>query len=446
MKKILAIVLAALMLAAVFSGCGKDPGTSSGGNTQNSEAGPSKWPSGYYFNETDFQGQELYLWNLGNADGEVAKEFMEATGVTIKASTTEYRKPETMVAAILAGKGADLISIDNTVFPAFAIRKILIPVTDVINIFDPNVVNQDHVVKDLCDYFSYNGECYGFNFSRFPMASSYIIYRRSMIEEAGLDDPYEVWQRGEWSYDKFKEYCAELSYDSNDDGVNDVFGCAGAIDINTLGSVGENPYAVRWDEEGRPRFALTDPDLSECLQFINDMRIDNTYLWSNDSNDLIYKKAAMFWHIPAWHSVHILESVPVEDIGWVQIPYATSNTSKLVKNLIHSGAIAVPSSATGREALVAEWIKYNYCIDRADTDYEAQKQKIIDDTYGGSEEWFNFAMTEASKNVYLDSYSFGALETLMQPVFWSTEGSALSRAQSVAYAAQQEIDEVFYGE
>ncbi|MBQ6695301.1 MAG: hypothetical protein IJN16_01205 [Lachnospiraceae bacterium] len=48
-----------------------------------------------------------------------------------------------------------------------------------------------------------------------------------MIEDAGLEDPRDLWERGEWTWDKFNEYCTTLTQDTDGDGQIDQYGYCG---------------------------------------------------------------------------------------------------------------------------------------------------------------------------------------------------------------------------
>lgn len=452
MKKLLAIILVMLMIVTVFAGCGGGGTSSSSGNETSSSSTPtepSKWPSGYYFNETDFKGQNLHLWNLGTPEeGDAGKEFMEATGVTIKSTVTDYGERLAAVAtAIISGANCDIVSIDNAQFPSYALRNLLVPITDVIDIFDSNVIDQNKLNKGVTDFFTMDGKCYGFNVSTQPVGCAYIIYRKSMMDEAGLDYPYDVWQEGNWDFDTFKDYCAALTYDSDNDGVLDKYAITGNISQHMLGTVGSNANIVRWDEEGRPQFALDDPDIIEAYQFLQDIRDLEYYkVITNANSDFKNGNMAMFFDIITWHSANILDVIPVEDIGWVPLPYSPSNKDKVTFNMTHSGCIAIPTSMKGKEALVKEYIDYAYCHQRADYDYEAETQKIIDNTYGGSREWYEFADLMDNTMLIENGSSFGNLGALIGDIFWGSGDTITNRTQAIAPACQMEIDNVFYGE
>ena len=52
-------------------------------------------------------------------------------------------------------------------------------------------------------------------------------FNLDMIREANLENPQDLWDRGEWTWDKFEEYLKVLTKDTNGDGQIDVYGMSG---------------------------------------------------------------------------------------------------------------------------------------------------------------------------------------------------------------------------
>ena len=50
------------------------------------------------------------------------------------------------------------------------------------------------------------------------------MYNKDLIEAAGLEDPYVLWQAGRWTYDALEEYGIALTQDTDGDGVIDQWG------------------------------------------------------------------------------------------------------------------------------------------------------------------------------------------------------------------------------
>lgn len=54
-----------------------------------------------------------------------------------------------------------------------------------------------------------------------------LAYNVQMLEENNLEDPCELYDKGEWTWDKFNEYCQVLTQDTDGDGQNDQYGYCG---------------------------------------------------------------------------------------------------------------------------------------------------------------------------------------------------------------------------
>lgn len=53
-----------------------------------------------------------------------------------------------------------------------------------------------------------NGKLFGLNVL---FGATVIYYNKTLIANAGLEDPYALWQTGKWTYDKFVEQCVKLT-------------------------------------------------------------------------------------------------------------------------------------------------------------------------------------------------------------------------------------------
>ena len=54
-----------------------------------------------------------------------------------------------------------------------------------------------------------------------------LAFNVEMLEDNNLEDPRELYARGEWTWDKFVEYCQVLTQDTDGDGVTDQYGFDG---------------------------------------------------------------------------------------------------------------------------------------------------------------------------------------------------------------------------
>ena len=96
-----------------------------------------------------------------------------------------------------------------------------------------------------------------------------LSFNLQMIEDANLEDPRDLAERGEWTWDKFLEYCIALTKDTDGDGVTDVYGFGGWPEdylCNLLMSNGTYVAATTTEN-------LTSPEVTEVLQFLQDLNL-----------------------------------------------------------------------------------------------------------------------------------------------------------------------------
>ncbi len=130
-----------------------------------------------------------------------------------------------------------------------------------------------------------------------------LAFNIQMLEENNLEDPRDLWDRGEWTWDKFNEYMQILTQDTDGDGQIDQYGyCGWDTDLleELMMSNGANIAATNKE-------ALSSPQMTEVLQQIYDMyNVMNVCYPVNkdmDSNEvrLTYRKGNIaFWWGNVW--------------------------------------------------------------------------------------------------------------------------------------------------
>ncbi|MBQ7918401.1 MAG: extracellular solute-binding protein, partial [Lachnospiraceae bacterium] len=131
-----------------------------------------------------------------------------------------------------------------------------------------------------------------------------LAFNKQMLEDNNLEDPRELYERGEWTWDKFIEYCQVLTQDTDGDGQIDQYGfCGFKNDVfeQLMMSNGANIAAGTTE-------TLTSAETGEALQMFYDMY--NTYkvCYPYDESDkdsdtmrIQYREGNIgFWPCAAW--------------------------------------------------------------------------------------------------------------------------------------------------
>ncbi len=197
-----------------------------------------------------------------------------------------------------------------------------------------------------------------------------LAFNLQMLEEANLEDPRELAERGEWTWDKFIEYCQALTKDTNGDGVTDVYGY-GAWPGDCL------PY---WYMSNGTNLAATDkenlssPEMGETLKFLQDLWLNGLAYPVPDENGwdicrwLYRDKKVAFTTSAAWildTNKDYLEEPNLDfDMVFVDYPVGPSGNAETNSMKIAAGSFwMIPAGVKDPklvyDAFRAHWNWYN---------------------------------------------------------------------------------------
>lgn len=150
-----------------------------------------KWLAHYDINPSTATG----------ASKSVALEMFEKKyGGTIEYHATTWNtRYDDLSTKVLGGEGIDIFPGDDTAnFPKGVISGMFQPVDDYIDINSELWQN----VGASMELLNFNGKHYELVTS--TTAEALVIYDKSTIEAQGLDDPWDLYESGEWNWDTFK--------------------------------------------------------------------------------------------------------------------------------------------------------------------------------------------------------------------------------------------------
>lgn len=112
------------------------------------------------------------------------------------------------------------------------------------------------------------------------MQNTYPIgFNVQMLADNNLEDPRDLWARGEWTWDKFNEYCRILTQDTDGDGQLDQYGFCGFIKDVLSELLMSNGATIA---AGTTQ-TLTDPKVAEALQELQDLFLTYNVCYPYDS-------------------------------------------------------------------------------------------------------------------------------------------------------------------
>ncbi|MCM1047076.1 MAG: extracellular solute-binding protein [Clostridiales bacterium] len=111
------------------------------------------------------------------------------------------------------------------------------------------------------------------------VASTYpLAFNVQMLEDNNLEDPRDLWERGEWTWDKFNEYMQVLTQDTDGDGQIDQYGYCGYENETLSELMMSNGTGIAMG----PNESLSSSATGEVLQQIYDMYNVNNVCYPYD--------------------------------------------------------------------------------------------------------------------------------------------------------------------
>ena len=314
MKRVLAILLAMTMLI-LMTACSKSTGGESSGS-EGTKSGPTlpkyeitastvKWLC--WNSKSDLTDETTYLYEVNT----MLKEHYNCELEIVR--TTYDELPTKAASLVLGGNSPDLIFFRTQDYNTFIKQNIVQDVSSYIDFADP--LWED--VKDVNDYFSYNGKNYLCVTS--AINNSYIYYWKDVFTDAGLQTPLEMYKAGQWTLSDLRELAKNVTADTDRDGLVDMYGIAVHPDNAWL--CGGTDFVTK---DGKWQMNLRDPGLNTFFDFMynTSSAVDNSRLMQyNVTADFTAKKAAMAWY-EAWLLGTLGEQIKSGEIEFAPSPQA----------------------------------------------------------------------------------------------------------------------------
>ena len=313
-------------------------------------------------------------------------------GVIKWSQTTWETKFDDLAARIMAKDSPDFIPADDMdYFPRGAIKGMIQPIDDYIDFDSPLWAD----VKAANDKFRYKD---GHYVAVSRVDPSYIwIYNKNVIEDNGLDDPAELFAKGEWNWKTFSDMCIEFT-----DAEADKFALDGWYYENALTESSGLPLIDMVD--GQIVNNIDAPELEKAQNMMYDLQ-KNGVVYPKHEHDWkvrgdvfgtgIASGLTLFYPIGLW-AIEDAPSVtePYGDISagevmFVPVPCAADGDTMYVPSRVHGFCIC--AGAKNPEG-VAAWLD---CTRYAEID-EAAHQITIDqfkDDYGWTDEMLDMRET-----------------------------------------------------
>lgn len=325
-------------------------------------------------NESIWDDQSVSDEEFAQAHFDVVKEVEEKYNVRIEfVNLTFNGVKESINTSILAGHpDCDIYEVDLSFGIAAALNGYATNLRDVVP--DADVCN-DRMIFTPTNIGLNDGSVYLFTqvSAEAGLYNTYMLaYNKQILDDAGLEYPEDLYARGEWTWDKWREYMIQLTQDTNGDGVIDQYGYCSRWDFTVYNLLMSNGTTIASSENE----TLSSSEVGEVLDFMYNMwGVDRVAKpWNADdfdSNQNSYLDGNIaFWATAAWISDANKDIDCDFDIVWCSWPigpHGNQDTNNF-RNLSSGNAWMIPTGVEDPELVYhvfEDWANWYH----GDTDY-----------------------------------------------------------------------------
>ena len=254
-------LLIALLMAGGLVACKPSTPASSGSSESGTSTGTSGDPNDYQQN--DFR--MMAWWDSTAAPGseteklqkEIAAQYNIREIKTISVPLSEYMTR--LTSELSTGNPPDICWTTSDMLVSLVNNDSLAPLDD----FD--LAQSKVFVPQYSDAAKINGKRYALTSDTYPEG---ILYNKTLIKNAGFEDPWDLYNAGNWTWDNFYKIAKGVTQSSKSQ-----YGFVGGYSFanvycQTAGFLYTNGSTPVKDVDGKKVFAMDDPSQLEALQFI----------------------------------------------------------------------------------------------------------------------------------------------------------------------------------
>ena len=381
----------------------------------------------------------LTHYDLGEAK-ELYKELFGGEVIQIICGVQEYASK--LQNLIGAGTVPDLVVSESTTDPCF----VTLANAGLVQPIDAYIDYNEPELKDLQSVYEaglWNGQHYLAPYDNKPVY--YMIYNPKIFEEYGYETPWELWERGEWTWDAFRELAAELNItDENGDYICYGTGAPGYGSLT--GSTGVDYVALK---NGFFENNLTHPDVVRAENYLNDMLFKDDIIkikaqggWRNYWNrGMVAMQIIDSWMMKG--SAEVSQAIQEGTLGIVPLPQDPQKVQPGVNvTSAQSGGFCLVQGAQNPEAAAAfiRTIAYSHRYPEAGETYEDMLAEWHEDGWS-NDLLYQYQIARNVENM-VTSFGYGFMSTHRVWVFLAIQNNWTTFVESIRPLAEESLREL----
>ncbi len=307
----------------------------------------------------------------------------------------------------------------------------------------------------LIDMWTVGGKPYGMSMATESEPRGCLYFNKRVLEEAGIDweTIYDMQAEGTWTWDVFEGMLKQITKDTDNDGVNDIWGMLGSGDDMYVLSVFANGGTFfDFDAEGKLQPTMNSNETIEALNWAKGLMDNYFYKQPADGNWDYYKEAwkqgfCGFYVYQTYGGFNDNSEMADMEDEWGCVAWPVPEAGMTYVHVASENTVLIPAvydeETTSKLAFLYDmwnnptpgyddeyaWIgnKYNYTDDRA-----------VDETYAMLREGENCRF---NKVVFLGTQN----DVLGSSLLWSIAGGTPAELIEAGMPAWQALCDTFNG-
>ncbi len=275
--------------------------------------------------------------------------FKETYGADIEVLIHGGNLMEKLTSMINTGESPDLVDQQGNSFPYYIGKNAYMALDEYMDLNAP----QWKDVASYIDKFAINGKHYYYPW-KYEIASNFLIYNRGKFKELSIDDPKELYDNNNWTWDTM--YKCMTDFVNGVKGEDpDALGIYGYMNTQFINSTG---VALVDFKDGQLVSNLNDPNVDRAQRFLEDLKkqgLSYRYYDNGENNHMtentVIDGHAAFQAMGGWKITDYCKKVTEDnqlDIFFVPYP-KDPNADKYYHSLAPFGYF-VPAAAPNAEA------------------------------------------------------------------------------------------------
>ena len=358
--------------------------------------------------------------------------FNNKGGTVITNKVVDSEKFDKLATALLSNKDVpDIFKYEWMAFPSQVLKNMYQPVDDIVDFSDPLWAD----TKATADQFVLNGKHYVAPVS-FSVGTLF-MYDQNVIDSNNLDDPYELYQNGEWNWDNWYSMMETFVSGAPDDTVR--YGINGWFQPQLIQQTGKTMVVY---EDGHFKSNLDDSDIERAEDLIYKIG-KNNYIqpdWLGGASNALKDGNILFYCMGPWALTGSNGPKEGDDYRVVPVPKDPNAEGNYMTSDMTAYMWVKGSKAN--EA-VKTW--YECCrIANTDPEYlENSKQKFLNANPLWTEDMYQVLQdASSSDNIMVFDYGYG-ISPLLSDDYSSEDGSCVTR-KLYEYTARENDEGILY--